>query len=167
MILEGPRCQSAVCSSLSTTSQFRRRTGADANFYLHEAAEATMMGRGLGYDAAHAAALNKYGVSPFSLYHPDVIQANPGLFNSTMLGGPLGASHQCHENFRPWTLVNIGERESGLAHFQTLPTPLRTLSRKHSQREENRTKNRDAAIELFVPLGPRFMYGFARRKVDA
>lgn len=57
-------------------------TGADANFYLHEASEATMMGRGLGYDAAHAAAIEKYGVSPFSLYHPEVIQANPGLFNN-------------------------------------------------------------------------------------
>ncbi len=33
------------------------------------------------YNAAHAAALQKYGVSPFSLYHADVIQANPGAFN--------------------------------------------------------------------------------------
>jgi filamentous hemagglutinin len=60
----------------------QRATGADANFYLHEASEATMMGRGLSYDAAHAAALEKYGVSNFSLYHPEVIQANPGLFNN-------------------------------------------------------------------------------------
>jgi filamentous hemagglutinin len=57
-------------------------TGANANFYLHEASEATMMGRGLSYDAAHAAALQKYGVSPFSLYAPNVIQANPTLFNN-------------------------------------------------------------------------------------
>ncbi|NJK91117.1 MAG: hypothetical protein HC904_04355 [Blastochloris sp.] len=57
-------------------------TGADANFYLHEASEATMMGRGMSYDAAHAAALQKYNVSPFSLYHPEVIQANPGIFGT-------------------------------------------------------------------------------------
>ncbi len=57
-------------------------TGADANFYLHEASEATMMGRGLGYDAAHSAALGKYGVTEFNLYHPEVIQANPTLFNN-------------------------------------------------------------------------------------
>ena len=56
-------------------------SGADASFYLHEAAEATMMRRGVLYDAAHDAALNKYNVSPFSVYHPDVIQANPTLFN--------------------------------------------------------------------------------------
>jgi hypothetical protein len=41
-------------------------TGANATFYLHEASEATFMGNGLSYDAAHAAALQKYGVSPFS-----------------------------------------------------------------------------------------------------
>ncbi|NUQ73297.1 MAG: RHS repeat-associated core domain-containing protein, partial [Polyangiaceae bacterium] len=59
-----------------------RVTGADASFYLHEISEATMMGRGLSYDAAHAAALGKYGVSPFSVYHPEVIQMYPGFFNS-------------------------------------------------------------------------------------
>jgi filamentous hemagglutinin len=56
--------------------------GADANFYLHEASEATMMARGLSDAAAHAAAIEKYGVSPFSLCHPEVIQANPELFNN-------------------------------------------------------------------------------------
>ncbi len=57
-------------------------TGANANFYLHEASEATFMQNGLSYDAAHAAALQKYGVSPYSLYAPNVIQANPTLFNN-------------------------------------------------------------------------------------
>ena len=57
-------------------------TGADANFYLHEASEATMMARGLIYDVAHAAALEKFGVSNFSLYHPKIIQAFPALFNN-------------------------------------------------------------------------------------
>jgi hypothetical protein len=56
-------------------------TGADAVFYTHEASEATMMARGMSYDEAHAAALQKYGVSPYSVYHPDVIQANPGWLN--------------------------------------------------------------------------------------
>lgn len=43
------------------------------------------MGRGLSYEAAHAGALGKYGISPFSVYHPDVIMANPGAFNSNWL----------------------------------------------------------------------------------
>lgn len=45
-----------------------RVTGAEANFYLHEIAEGTLRARGMAYDAAHAAALEKYGVSNFSLY---------------------------------------------------------------------------------------------------
>jgi len=59
-----------------------RISGADASFYLHEVSEATMMGRGLSYEAAHAGALGKYGVSPFTVYAPEVILANPGSFNS-------------------------------------------------------------------------------------
>ncbi len=61
-------------------------SGADAVFYTHEAAEATMMGRGMSYDAAHAAALAKYNVSPYSVYHPDVIRALPEQFNSNWSG---------------------------------------------------------------------------------
>lgn len=57
-------------------------TGADASFYMHELAEATKMAKGLSYDAAHAAALRKYGVSPYSVYHPSVIQALPDWFNN-------------------------------------------------------------------------------------
>ncbi|WP_035058713.1 RHS repeat-associated core domain-containing protein [Andreprevotia chitinilytica] len=57
-------------------------TGADASFYTHELAEATKMGRGMSYEAAHAASLEKYGVDKFSVYHPDVILANPGEFAS-------------------------------------------------------------------------------------
>jgi YD repeat-containing protein len=41
----------------------------------------TLMGRGMLYDAAHDAALLKYQVSRFSIYHPQVIQANPDFFN--------------------------------------------------------------------------------------
>jgi hypothetical protein len=56
-----------------------RITGADASFYVHEIYEATLMGRGLVYDVAHEAAPLTYNVSPFSIYHPDVIRANPGF----------------------------------------------------------------------------------------
>jgi filamentous hemagglutinin len=41
-----------------------------------------MMSRGLSYDAAHAAAIEKYGVSPFGLYHPEVISKFPEAFNN-------------------------------------------------------------------------------------
>jgi len=55
-------------------------TGADASFYMHEVAEATMMRKGMIYDVAHAAALLKYNVSQFSVYHPDVIARFPDQF---------------------------------------------------------------------------------------
>lgn len=35
----------------------------------------------LAYEVAHAQALAKYGVSPFSVYHPEVIQAFPEAFS--------------------------------------------------------------------------------------
>ena len=56
-------------------------SGADASFYLHEVSEATMMTRGISYETAHTAALAKYNVSPFSVYHPKVIQSMPEAFN--------------------------------------------------------------------------------------
>ncbi len=56
-------------------------TGADASFYLHELKEASLMQGGLGYDAAHQVALEFYQVSPYSVYHPEVIQANSEWFN--------------------------------------------------------------------------------------
>lgn len=64
-------------------SEGRAISDADAVFYTHELAEATMMGRGMSYEAAHAAALSKYGVSPYSVYHPDVIQQFSEVFNSS------------------------------------------------------------------------------------
>ncbi|MGH7192445.1 MAG: hypothetical protein ACREJM_02805, partial [Candidatus Saccharimonadales bacterium] len=59
----------------------QRISGADGIFYTHELYEATRMqkllqaGKSLeeAYDIAHAAALRRYGVSPFSVYHPEVI----------------------------------------------------------------------------------------------
>ena len=53
-------------------------TGADASFYMHEVSEFTKMGKGMDYDMTHAFALEKYNVSPFSVYHPDVIKSMPG-----------------------------------------------------------------------------------------
>jgi hypothetical protein len=60
-----------------------RVSGADAVFYTHELVEARLMGAGMAYEDAHAAALSMYNVSPFSVYHPDVINALPELFNSS------------------------------------------------------------------------------------
>ena len=57
--------------------------GADACFYFHELKEAELMGTGYTYSEAHAQAINDYDVSPFSLYHPDVIVAYPDDFNSS------------------------------------------------------------------------------------
>jgi hypothetical protein len=51
----------------------QRITGADASFYMHELVEATMMRRGVPYAVAHAAALDRYGVSPFSVYAQEVV----------------------------------------------------------------------------------------------
>jgi hypothetical protein len=57
-------------------------SGADANFYLHELKEASLMQSGMPYEEAHQAALDFYGVSPYSIYHPEVIQQFPDVFNS-------------------------------------------------------------------------------------
>ena len=56
--------------------------GADARFFTHELLEARFMASGMSYDAAHALALRQAGVSPFSLYHPTVIQQFPAHFNN-------------------------------------------------------------------------------------
>lgn len=59
-----------------------RIRGADASFYMHEIYESTLMNRGMLYDWAHHAALERYGVSAYSVYHPDVIRMHPESFNS-------------------------------------------------------------------------------------
>jgi RHS repeat-associated protein len=69
-------------------------TGADANFFLHETSEANFMSQGLDYDAAHAASLELHGASPFSLYAPEVIDANPTLFNNAWRQAAGLAPHQ-------------------------------------------------------------------------
>jgi hypothetical protein len=62
-------------------------SGADANFYLHEIAEATKMKSLSGqvfsdaYTVAHKYAIEKYGVSEFGLYHYDVIENFKEMFS--------------------------------------------------------------------------------------
>jgi len=56
-------------------------SGADASFYFHELREAELMKSGLSYHQAHQQSLQEYEVSPFSVYHPDVIRAYPDEFN--------------------------------------------------------------------------------------
>ncbi|MFL5807435.1 MAG: hypothetical protein ACJ8CR_37630, partial [Roseiflexaceae bacterium] len=50
-------------------------SGADASFYFHELTEAALMDQGIPYETAHLQALARYGVSHFSVYHPEVLQA--------------------------------------------------------------------------------------------
>jgi len=76
-----PENEAMLARLREALTQGRRISGADASFYMHEANEATLMSRGIGYDAAHTSALSKYQVSPFSVYHPDVIQTLPESFN--------------------------------------------------------------------------------------
>lgn len=54
--------------------------GPDAEFYRHELEEADLMSKGMDYDTAHNAALAKYSVAEFDLYHPDVIKSMPEWF---------------------------------------------------------------------------------------
>ncbi|HBL14958.1 MAG TPA: hypothetical protein DD379_26905 [Cyanobacteria bacterium UBA11162] len=56
-------------------------SGAEASFYFHEIKEAELMKEGDKWEEAHIKAIQYYQVSPFSLYHPEVIQACPDDFN--------------------------------------------------------------------------------------
>ncbi|MCM1259285.1 MAG: hypothetical protein NC307_15775 [Roseburia sp.] len=58
-------------------------TGPDAEFYRHEIEETRLMNQGMDYNTAHGAALEKYGVTEFDLYHPDVIESMPEWFGSS------------------------------------------------------------------------------------
>ncbi|MDP5275123.1 RHS repeat-associated core domain-containing protein [Chengkuizengella axinellae] len=62
------------------TANKKKISGADASFYMHEVSESTKMKKGIDYDTAHKEALQKYEVSPFSVYHPDVIKSMPENF---------------------------------------------------------------------------------------
>jgi hypothetical protein len=56
--------------------------GADASFYLHEIKEADLVAGGMRQNLALEAALEYYGVSGFSVYHPDVIKSLSSWFNT-------------------------------------------------------------------------------------
>lgn len=72
---------SAMINRIETAlNNGEKLTGADASYYMHELKESTLMGTGLPYEEAHAAALETYQVSPFSVYHPEVIQQNPSAW---------------------------------------------------------------------------------------
>jgi hypothetical protein len=49
-------------------------SGADASFYFHELKEAELMEQGYDWEEAHLMAIAYYGVSPYSLYHSEVIK---------------------------------------------------------------------------------------------
>ncbi|MEH2009385.1 hypothetical protein [Nostoc sp.] len=51
------------------------------SFYFHELKEAELMEQGYDWYTAHPMAIAHYGVSPYSLYHPEVIRAYPEEFN--------------------------------------------------------------------------------------
>lgn len=63
--------------------------GADASFYIRESSESTMMSIWLDYSTAHQGAPGKYQISPYSVYHPDVVNAinaaQPGFFSPNWL----------------------------------------------------------------------------------
>lgn len=56
-------------------------TGADAVYYTHELKEAQLVASGMEQGLAHQTALQFYGVSPYSVYHPDVIKMQPEWWN--------------------------------------------------------------------------------------
>ncbi len=76
-----PENEAMIARLRAAMAEGRPVSGADANFYLHEISEATMMDRGAPYEQAHAAALQKYNASPYSVYHPDVIKTLSEWFN--------------------------------------------------------------------------------------
>ena len=49
---------------------------------MHELKEMILMKGGMGYEAAHKAALAYYKVSNYALYHPSVILAMPENFST-------------------------------------------------------------------------------------
>jgi RHS repeat-associated protein len=58
-------------------------SGADAVFYTHEIAEATLVAKGMEQPLAHASVIEKYGVDSRAIYAPDVVRAFPSEFNNS------------------------------------------------------------------------------------
>lgn len=82
-------CPMMINRLRTALAEKKQISGADASFYIHELSEYTKMKGGLDYSMAHGEALKKYQVSPYSVYHPDVIEKlnkeQPGYFNSNWL----------------------------------------------------------------------------------
>ncbi len=77
-----PENEAMIAKLRAALAEGRPISDGDASFYFHELHESTLMGQGVEYDEAHAAAIAKYGVSPYSIYPPDVINAFPDVFNN-------------------------------------------------------------------------------------
>jgi len=64
-------------------------SGGDANFYLHELAESTLMDKGLSYEEAHWEAMQRYGFTSLAqdyyLYAREVVKANIEYWNRLIL----------------------------------------------------------------------------------
>jgi hypothetical protein len=85
----------AMLARIKTALQEGRAlVGADAHFYAHELLEQKVMKELMqgghytfkeAYDVAHRYALDFYRASNYSVYHPDVIKANPAEFNPNWL----------------------------------------------------------------------------------
>ncbi|MDL2230068.1 hypothetical protein LJC14_07460, partial [Treponema sp. OttesenSCG-928-L16] len=59
--------------------------GPYSSFYMHELSESMFMRNGFSYNSAHNMALQKYSVSPYSVYSPQAIQTYPQYFNKNWL----------------------------------------------------------------------------------
>ena len=77
-----PKNAAMISRLRAALTEGRTISGAEANFYMHELYESPLMSQRWEYEEAHHAALARYGVSPYSLYDPSVIQALPDWFNS-------------------------------------------------------------------------------------
>lgn len=135
-------------------------SGADAVFYTHELAESTMMGRGVSYEVAHPAALTKYEVSPFSVYHPDVIAAYPEMF------GPgwfkfWGITMKKHFKLNGLDEVTIWCNETPIEAFLSRDVMQTTLQ---ASLPSLHCQNNELVIELKQPRGPRCLYGLLGAK---
>ncbi|HET9732000.1 MAG TPA: hypothetical protein VFP54_04930 [Acidimicrobiales bacterium] len=62
----------------------RALTTAEENFLRHELTEAELMRGGMGYDEAHAAAMQTHPT--YGNYDPEVIKAYPEYFNDNWRG---------------------------------------------------------------------------------
>jgi hypothetical protein len=114
------------------------------------------MGRGVPYEAAHGAALGKYGVSPFSLYDPSVIQANPTLFALQFGVVQVLGVVMMKLIDRGLARVRLWRGEGPGASYAAEEIIERRIS--PTKRAEDATSS-SVAIEVWLPMGPRALFG--------